>query len=113
MNILVHMTQQLFLFLRKHLRLVLGKENAFTLLERVRKVSRKWVRNGHRDGINTHNVSATVSIKEEEWYSVGEWMWNNRDYYNGLSVLPYDGGTYMQAPFETITKEKYEELVQD
>ena len=88
------------------------KENAFTLLERVRKVSRKWVRNGHRDGINTHNVSATISIKEEEWYSVGEWMWNNRDYYNGLSVLPYDGGTYKQAPFETITKERYEELVQ-
>ena len=38
-------------------------------------------------------------------------MWMNRHYYNGLSVLPYDGGTYKQAPFETITKKEYEELV--
>ena len=34
-------------------------------------------------------------------------MWSNRDYYNGLSVLPYDGGTYTQAPFEDITEGKY------
>ena len=39
-------------------------------------------------------------------------MWDNRKYYNGLSVLPYDGGTYTQAPFEDITKEKYEELLE-
>ena len=38
-------------------------------------------------------------------------MWKNRDCYNGLSVLPYDGGTYTQAPFEDITKKKFEELV--
>ena len=38
-------------------------------------------------------------------------MWNNRKHYNGLSVLPYDGGTYTQAPFEDITKEKYDELM--
>ena len=38
-------------------------------------------------------------------------MWNNREHYNGLSVLPYDGGTYTQAPFEDITKKKFEELV--
>jgi len=38
-------------------------------------------------------------------------MWKNRNHYNGLSVLPYNGGTYTQAPFEDITKEKYEELV--
>ena len=38
-------------------------------------------------------------------------MWNNREYYNGLSVLPYDGGTYTQAPFEDITKGKFEKLV--
>tara|TARA_R110000751_G_scaffold304303_4_gene419707 strand:- start:791 stop:2668 length:1878 start_codon:yes stop_codon:yes gene_type:complete len=86
-------------------------ENAISLLERVRLFSRKWVRNGHVDGINTHNVSATISVKEDEWNNVGEWMWNNREYYNGLSVLPHDGGSYTQAPFETITEEIYEEMV--
>ena len=39
-------------------------------------------------------------------------MWENRDHYNGLSVLPYDGGTYTQAPFEDITEERYHELMQ-
>jgi ribonucleoside-diphosphate reductase alpha chain len=38
-------------------------------------------------------------------------MWQNKEYYNGLSVLPYNGGTYIQAPFEDITEEKYEELM--
>jgi ribonucleoside-diphosphate reductase alpha chain len=51
-----------------------------------------------------------LSIKSDEWEIVGDWMWNNRDYFNGLSVLPFDGGTYIQAPFENITKEQYNEL---
>jgi ribonucleoside-diphosphate reductase alpha chain len=38
-------------------------------------------------------------------------MWKNREHYNGLSVLPFDGGTYVQAPFEDCTKEKYEEML--
>jgi ribonucleoside-triphosphate reductase len=38
-------------------------------------------------------------------------MWDNRKFYNGLSVLPYDGGTYIQAPFEDCTEEKYEEMM--
>jgi len=41
----------------------------------------------------------------------GEWMWSNRNDYNGLSVLPYDGGTYIQAPFEDITKIQYKEMM--
>ena len=61
--------------------------------------------------MNTHNVSATISIRKYEWDEVGEWMWNNRKFYNGLSVLPYDGGTYKQAPFETITRSQYEQMV--
>tara|TARA_R110002020_G_scaffold123542_1_gene280172 strand:- start:3649 stop:5505 length:1857 start_codon:yes stop_codon:yes gene_type:complete len=86
-------------------------EKVFDLLERVKNFSIRWVRTGHKDGLNTHNVSATISIKEKEWEDVGEWMWMNRHYYNGLSVLPYDGGTYKQAPFETITKKQYEEMI--
>jgi len=88
-------------------------ETALDLLKRVKKVSSEWVRSGHRRGQNTHNVSATISIKEGEWDAVGEWMWENRDIYNGLSVLPYDGGNYVQAPFQDCTKEEYEKSISD
>jgi ribonucleoside-diphosphate reductase alpha chain len=107
-------------------------ETAIDTLERVKKFSIEWVRAGHVTGNNTHNVSATISIDKNrmyyksaienkyyhdneeydathnEWKVVGEWMWENREHYNGLSVLPYFGGTYKQAPFEDITKEEYE-----
>jgi ribonucleoside-diphosphate reductase alpha chain len=86
---------------------ILRSESAIDLLERVKLVSKDWIKTGHRKGENTHNVSATISIKENEWDLVGQWMWNNKEYYNGLSVLPYDGGTYIQAPFEDCTEEKY------
>ncbi len=90
---------------------ILRTESAFDLLERVKKISQEWIAPGHRRGSNSHNVSATISLKENEWDRAGEWMWKNRKHYNGLSVLPYDGGSYTQAPFEDITKEKYEELL--
>ena len=90
---------------------ILRTESALDLLERVKWFYTNWVKPGHRNGQNTHNISATVSIKEGEWEEVGEWMWENRKFYNGLSVLPYDGGTYIQAPFEDCTKEKYEEMM--
>jgi len=86
-------------------------ESPIQLLDRVKRVHGEWIKPGHRSGNNTHNVSATISIREHEWDAVGEWMWENKDFYNGLSVLPYDGGTYIQAPFEDCTKEKYEELM--
>jgi len=86
-------------------------ESPIQLLERVKKVHGEWIKPGHRTGNNSHNVSATVSIREHEWKAVGEWMWDNKEYYNGLSVLPYDGGSYIQAPFEDCTKERYEELM--
>jgi ribonucleoside-diphosphate reductase alpha chain len=96
-----------------------------------------WIKPGHIHGDNTHNVSATISIDKnrmymaydmsdgegaqythihnngylDEWEVVGEWMWKNKEYYNGLSCLPFDGGSYSQAPFENITKEEYEELL--
>ena len=86
------------------------KESAEDLLNRIKKVANEWVKPGHRRGSNTHNVSATVSLKDDQWDSTGEWMWKNRDHYNGLAVLPHDGGTYVQAPFEDITKQKYDEM---
>lgn len=90
---------------------ILRTESAIDMLERVKKVSTEWVHNGHRTGQNTHNVSATVSIKDDEWEKVGEWMWENREYYNGLSVLPFSDHTYKQAPFEDCTEEQYNELI--
>jgi len=92
---------------------ILRSESPFQLLERIKTVAREWVKPGHRKGSNTHNVSATISLATEEWHSAGEWMWENREYYNGLSVLPYDGGTYTQAPFEDISKSTYEFLMKD
>ena len=106
---------------------VLRIESALSTLERVRDVSMKWIKPGHISGNNTHNVSATISIDKtrmypkntkmddysqiDEWQRVGEWMWENKTCYNGLSVLPFDGGTYSQAPFEDITEAQYNELV--
>ena len=125
-------------------------ESPMNLLERVSKFNNEWVRAGHRDGQNTHNVSVTVSIKKEsekisrlddsgavmvdsnnnpimeerkdengntiykvnEWPVVGKWMWENRERFNGISVLPYDGGSYIQAPFEDCNKEKYEKMME-
>jgi ribonucleoside-triphosphate reductase len=86
---------------------IIRTESAFQLLERVKKVATEWVKTGHRAGSNTHNVSATISLKDDEWDKAGNWMWNNRDHYNGLAVLPYDGGTYTQAPFEDIDEHKF------
>jgi len=88
-------------------------ESALQLLKRVKEVSDLWVRPGHSRGQNTHNVSATISIKEAEWADVGDWMWENRDCYNGLSVLPFDGGSYKQAPFEECSQETYEALASE
>lgn len=86
-------------------------ESALDLLERVKIVSQRWIKPGHRSGSNTHNVSATINIKQEEWKEVGEWMWANREFYNGLACLPHSDHTYAQAPFEEITESKYNELV--
>ena len=90
---------------------IIRTESAFDLLERVKKVATEWVTPGHRKGSNTHNVSATISLKENEWDKAGKWMWDNRESYNGLSVLPYNGGTYKQAPFEDITKDQFNEMI--
>ena len=89
---------------------ILRNESVMNLLDRIKKFNTEWVRNGYRNGSNANNVSATVSIKDEDWQKVGEWMWENKASYNGLSVLPFDNGNYKQAPFEDITKEDFEML---
>jgi ribonucleoside-diphosphate reductase alpha chain len=81
-------------------------ESSIETLERVKRFATEWILPGHVEGDNTHNVSATISI-DSNWEEVGQWMWDNRAHYNGLSVLPFFGGTYKQAPFEDITEEEY------
>ena len=90
---------------------ILRTESPMELLERVKTVTKEWIKPGHRKGNNSHNVSATISIKEDEWEEVGAWMWKNKKFYNGLSVLPYDGHTYKQAPFEDCDEEIYNKLM--
>lgn len=90
---------------------ILRTESVMDLLARIRKFNTEWVKSGYRNGYNANNVSATVSIKDCDWEPVGEWMWENKASYNGLSVLPYDNGSYSQAPFEDITPEHFEKLV--
>ena len=85
-------------------------ESAMDLLERTKKFNMEWVKGGHRKGSNTNNVSATISVKQDEWDTVGEWMWKNKSTFNGLAVLPYDNGSYTQAPFEDISEEKFLEM---
>jgi ribonucleoside-diphosphate reductase alpha chain len=86
-------------------------EAALDTLERVKKFSKEWIKPGHISGDNTHNVSATISIDDEEWKTVGNWMWENKEFYNGISVLPYDNHSYLQAPFEEISEEEYNKRV--
>lgn len=89
---------------------ILRTEHVTDLLERVKKFNTEWVRNKSWVKSNHNNVSATVSIAEGDWEKVGEWMWNNKASYNGLSVLPFDNGNYKQAPFEDITEPHFYEL---
>lgn len=90
---------------------ILRTESPLDTLERVKRYNTEWVRQGHRYGNNYHNVSCTISLKDEEWPLVGEWMWDNRSYYTGISVLPYDGGSYVQAPFEDITETTFDTMM--
>lgn len=94
---------------------IIRTEPALEFLERVKKFSTEWVKPGHINGPNTHNVSATVSIREDEWEAVGNWMWENRDNYNGISVLNYDLGGYEELlpPHSDCTKEEYEALLSE
>jgi len=56
-----------------------------------------------------HKPSATVFVKEHEWMEVGSWVYDNFDNLSGVSFLPYDGGTYKQAPYQELTEEQYHE----
>ena len=87
-----------------------SSESAVEFLERVKLIHEKWIKTGHMYGDNTHNVSATVTVKQNEWGIVGEWLWENQNNFTGLSFLPEDLGSYPQTPFETIDEATFLEL---
>src|SRR5690554_1562208 len=89
---------------------IVRTETMQELLDRVSRFNNEWVRTGHRKGKNSHNVSCTISVKDDEWHDLSQWMWDHRDEYNGILVLLYNGGTYVQAPFEDITEDKFFEM---
>jgi ribonucleoside-diphosphate reductase alpha chain len=91
---------------------ILRTEPAIDLLERVKHLFQTWILPGHNNGSNTHNISATISIRKNEWKEVGEWMWENKNFYNGLSVIPHDENehTYVQSPFEECDEETFNKL---
>jgi len=75
--------------------------NAVKQLEWYKKVQENWCE---------HNQSCTIYVNDNEWLQVGSWVYENFDSVIGVSFLPQNGGTYALAPYEEITKEKYEEL---
>jgi len=86
-------------------------ESAIKLLERIKIVNQKWIKPGYRKGANQHNVSATVNVKQDEWKNVGEWVFENREYFTALSFLPEDLGSYIQTPYEDITEKQFNEMI--
>ena len=84
------------------------EESAIDLFDRANFIADYWISPSHRIGDNKHNVSCTLSVKEDEWEGLYLKLWDDRAKYAGMSILPYDGGTYEQAPYESIDKETFE-----
>src|SRR5262249_35583693 len=82
-------------------------ETALQFLERIKTFFQRWIVPGHRSGTNRNNISATISIADDEWDEVGNWLWENRDCYNGLSFLQKSNITYKQTPFESCSYEQW------
>lgn len=59
-----------------------------------------------------HNPSVTISVGDDEWLQVGNWIYNNWEYVGGLSFLPRDNHVYQLAPYETIDEKRYNEMVE-
>lgn len=60
-----------------------------------------------------HKPSATINVKETEWMEVGAWVYDKFDKLSGVSFLPYDGGTYQQAPYTEVTEDEYRKWCED
>lgn len=68
-----------------------------------------WTR--YQESYCEHKPSVTIQVKEEEWPRVGAWVYDNFDSLSGVAFLPFDGGSYKQAPYEEIDKNAYENML--
>lgn len=91
---------------------ILRSESSIATLNRVKKFNKEWIGSGHREGINQHNVSCTISVRNRDWDRVKEWMWKNRDSWTGITILPYNDHNYPQAPYEDCTEDIYNSMME-
>ena len=87
------------------------EETAIEFLERMKSLYQSWIRPGHNSGLETHNISATCVFEPHEKEDITNWLWENRDYYRGISFLPKSNHTYIEPPFTKITEEKYKAMI--
>lgn len=86
-------------------------ETALSLLNRVKMLHDEWIKPGHRSGDNTHNVSCTINIKDDEWDAVRDFLWENNESFTAVSCLPHSDHNYQQAPFEDSDMHTYLSLL--
>ena len=85
-----------------------NKIGAIGLLEYVKSTQQNWVMTGRNESLCVkdflqHNVSNTINVKPEEWEEVAKFIYKNRRYFCGVSLLPVSGDKdYPQAPFTTV-----------
>lgn len=89
--------------------IIRDQETSLQLLERSKHIFENWIKPSHRSGPNYHNVSLTVSYKPEEQHAILDWMLQNKDFYTGVSFLPFSDARYVQAPFEAVDETSYRE----
>tara|TARA_Y100000004_G_scaffold17012_1_gene17594 strand:- start:4177 stop:6090 length:1914 start_codon:yes stop_codon:yes gene_type:complete len=58
-----------------------------------------------------HKPSVTISVKEDEWFDVGAWVYKHFDWMSGVSFLPYSEHVYKQAPYQDIVKKTYDKEI--
>ena len=64
-----------------------------------------------KESYTEHNPSVTISVGEEEWINVANWLYENWDMIGGLSFLPRSNHVYRLAPYEEITEDQYETMM--
>ena len=90
---------------------VRNNETGVDVFNRVLFYQDNWINPGHVSGVNKHNVSVTINYRPDEVDVLRKKLWQERNRYTAVSLLPYDGGVYQQAPFEECTEERYKELL--
>ena len=93
--------------------LIREEDSLDEMFNRIEFIFDNWIKPTHRSGENYHNVSATVSVKDNEWSKVSKKVFELKDKIGGVTFLNYDGGNYQQAPFEELNKEQYNQTIKE